>query len=109
MTKATYCNDLELDVGGQSYRVKVKAVGLYDYRPAVMYLRNGDPGYPEEENWEIDDVDAIWRKINEDGDETEVEPTADMEEALYEYLYDLDYDQWNFPEEPEPDYEPWED
>lgn len=31
------------------------------YHPAVMYLRNGDPGYPEEGGFES--VDAIWKEF----------------------------------------------
>ena len=32
----------------------------YDYRPARMYLSNGDPGYPEETTADI------WQIFNED-------------------------------------------
>lgn len=31
------------------------------YHPAVMYLRNGDPGYPEEGGFES--VDAVWKEF----------------------------------------------
>ena len=108
--KMTYKADgMDFSVGGKDYKVDVFAVGFYDYRPAVMYLRNGDPGYPEEETWEVDEVDAVWKETKEDGSEIEVEPTAEMEEALERWLYDLDWDEWDCPERdyepPEPDYE----
>lgn len=107
MSELTYKNDnLDLDVGGQSYKINVYAKGTYYYHPAVMYLRNGDPGYPEEEDLEIEDVDVVWYKVDENDEKVEVEPTEEMTEALNDYLYNLDWDQWDGPEECEPE---WDD
>lgn len=68
-----------------------------------MYIPNGDPGYPDESDFELQGVNAIWYQYDEEtDDETEVKPTTEREVALDEYLNDLDLDEWN---EPEPDYD----
>ena len=99
MSCATYSNDdLELDVGEKTYKVSVEATASYYYSPGRMYMRNGDPGYPEEEELEIESVDATWYEVDEDGNETEVNATPEMISALDDYLNDLDLDSWNLPE-----------
>lgn len=77
--------------------VNVEATANYYYSPGRMYMRNGDPGYPSEEELDIEDVDATWYEVDEDGNETEVEPTSEMKSALDDYLNDLDIDSWSLP------------
>ena len=104
MSTITYSNDdLELEVNGKTYRVSVEASASYYFSPGRMYMPNGDPGYPDESDFELQDVDAIWYLYDEEtDDETEVEPTAEMQDALDDYLNNLDLDEWS---EPEPDYD----
>lgn len=98
MSKATYSNeDLELEVGDKFYKVYVEATADYYYSPGRMYMQNGDPGYPPDEDFEIEDVEATWYEVDEDGNETEVSPTSEMQSALDDYLNDLDIDCWNLP------------
>lgn len=99
MSCATYSNDdLELDVGEKTYKVSVEATASYYYSPGRMYMRNGDPGYPEEEELEIESVDATWYEVDEDGNETEVNATPEMISTLDDYLNDLSIDAWSLPE-----------
>lgn len=104
MGTITYSNDdLELDVNDKTYRVAVEASTSYYFSPGRMYIPNGDPGYPDESDFELQGVNAIWYQYDEEtDDETEVKPTTEREVALDEYLNDLDLDEWN---EPEPDYD----
>ena len=105
MSKITYSNDdLELEVGDKYYKVEVEATADYYYAPGCMYMRNGDPGYPPEEDLEIEDIYSVWYEVDEDGNETKVEATPEIKETLEEYLNDLDLNCWSFPE-PVDDYD----
>ena len=89
----TYRNDdLELEIDGKTYTVDVEASCSYWYQPAKMYLSNGDPGYPEDWEFEVTDVEAEWY----DEDMNKVEPTKEMEEALDQYLDGMDMDNWDW-------------
>ncbi len=59
---------------------------ISDYHPAVMYLRNGDPGYPEE-GGEVEDLIVT----GPDGIEWDFIP-----EALMSKLEDMAYDEAGF-------------
>lgn len=103
-TKGVYRNDnLKLDVNGKPYTVKIEAPVLHYYEPMVMYYKDGtgDPGCDE---IEVDNWEAEWK--DEDGNI--VEETAEMEDALNDFLYSLDDTEfiWDVPlEYDEPDRE----
>lgn len=81
--KVKYTNDaLELEVDCVPYVVNVDATADYTYDPGRMYMANGDPGYPPEESFELDTVDAVW--YDEEGNE--VVATDAMTTSLYDYL-----------------------
>lgn len=96
---ATYNNDeLEITIKDKTYRIDVQATASYYYDSGCMYMRNGDPGYPPESEFDVEDVYSAWTLIDEDDPEKdiEVEATKEMEEYLYDYLNDMDYDKWTF-------------
>lgn len=97
MSNQYYDNDdLEIEVGGVTYTVKVHAEGTYSYSPATRWE-------PEDSDFEIDEVDAIW--TDENGNV--IEETKEMEEVLEEYLNNkVD---WECCEPPEPDYDYYEE
>lgn len=106
MAKMIYTNDdLELEVGNVTYRVDVRAVANYTYIPGRMYMPNGDPGYLDEEDFEIEEVEATWYLTDENGIEKEVTETEEMQQTLDDYLYEVDSDNWDYdePDPPEPD------
>lgn len=78
-------NDLEFTYDGKDYRIKLAAVAEEIHIPGRMYLSNGDPGYPPEDEFELQSVDAVWYLVDE---EAEVQPTKEMAEALEEWLDD---------------------
>lgn len=81
--QSTYANDeLELEVGTVYYKIDVYAVADEYHDPGCMYLRNGDPGDPPEDSFELNSVDAVW--YDEDGND--VTPTKEMTDTLWEYL-----------------------
>lgn len=99
----------ELECNDKLYRIDVEATATAYHDPGFMYVKNGDPGYPPEDDFEIDEVDARWYLIDEDDDsETEVESTDDMESELWSYLEEHD-DLFEFlePDYPEPPEEDW--
>ena len=102
--KASYSgSDLEFNINNVDYLVDVEASGSLIYAPGRMYMPNGDPGYPDESELTIEDIDSTWRKIiNEDEEPIDVEPDSDMLSILEEYLYEQD--DWDY-EEYERDYD----
>lgn len=97
MSNQYYDNeDLELEIGEVIYSVNVHAKGTYSYSPATRWE-------PEDSNFEIDEVDAIW--TDENGDT--VEPTEEMNEELRKYL--CSKVDWENCEPPEPDYDYYEE
>lgn len=93
MSNRYYRNDdLELEVCGVLYTVDVHAYGTYSYSPATRID-------PEESDFEIDDVEATWS--DEDGNV--VAETKEMEDALYDYLYESEDWEYDYPE-PDDDY-----
>lgn len=93
-----YSNDaLELEIGDTNYLIAVNASAKYSYYPGRAYMPNGDPGYPDECDFEITDVESYWFEVDENGNETEVsDVTREMECALEEHLYGLPLDVWQF-------------
>ena len=103
-TKQYYNNDaLALTVNGVDYTVDVTAHADYYYDAGRMYMRNGDPGYPPESEFNIEDVEAVWHDV----DGKIVTPTEEMTDALEDYLQDADG--WEDKEPPEPDYDYYEE
>lgn len=104
--KQIYTNsELELTVNGVDYTVDVTAHADYYYDAGRMYMSNGDPGYPPESEFEIEEVDAVWR--NTDGEE--ITPTEEMTEALESTLQDADGWEDEEPLDSEPDYDYYEE
>ena len=85
-----YSNDnLELEFEDKDYRVEVNATAVEYHEPGRMYLSNGDPGYPPEDEFELKSVDATWYLItDEDENEVKVQPTKEMSSFLNDWLVD---------------------
>lgn len=95
-TAKVYNNDeLELEVGETTYTVSVHATGTYWYRKATRID-------PEENDFDIDYVEAVWK----DSNGNIVEETPEMHDVLEEYLFESDG--WD-DEEYEPDYDYYEE
>jgi hypothetical protein len=87
-------DDIELTVNGVNYTVDVtRATATGWYTPATRVD-------PEENDFEIDNIEAIW--YNEEGDV--VEETDEMDEALTEYLNDEEWESDDYDDEPPDDY-----
>ena len=54
-----------------------------------MYRSNGDPGDPPDEGLELENVAANWYLLDE-----KVNPSKEMLDELYDYLYDMDAEDW---------------
>ena len=107
MAKLTYDDDaLYLDIEGKTYRLTVHAEADYWYTSGTMYRSNGDPGDPPDEELDLENVDANWYLLDEDGEEEKVDPTEEMLDELYDYLYEMDITDWESEDE---DYEEPED
>ena len=77
-----YYNTDEFEVN-DTVTCTVYATAYYSYTPGTMYKRNGDPGDPPEEDFEVLDVDlSDFRSINENGDDWEFEPTPGQMEIF---------------------------
>lgn len=82
----------------EGYYIEYTAIATCDYyyRPGRMYMRNGDPGYPEEESYDdimIDDVEElIVYRHNPDTDEDEELSEEQYNSALINEWVDDDFD-----------------
>lgn len=67
------------------------------YYPAVMYLRNGDPGYPAE-GGEIEDCEVSVVHTRKDGRKVErkIEAQGKLWEAIQERIYEHAWDYGGF-------------
>ena len=80
----------------EEYEAQVHARASYSYRPGKRWLKNGDPGYPDESDFEVDDIDVetVFK-----GD-VEVPYLDDMYDDIESALNDVD---WEDDDPPEPD------
>ena len=99
--------NITLDTFDKRYRVEVEATANYWRQPCRMYYPDGS-GEPEDEDYEIENLQSKWFEIDGSGNEKEITPTEEMIDDLYDYLYySVELDEWDFPENPddEPDCE----
>lgn len=89
VTPKFFNGDVHFVVDGRGYVATVEARGTYYFRKGCMYLRNGDPGHPDEEEFTIDDVDV--QEVR-DAETEEVVPynETEMYDALEAALQDED-------------------
>ena len=107
MTKLTYDDDtLYLGIEDKTYRLDIHAEAAYWYTPGTMYRSNGDPGDPPDEELDIVVLVANWYLLDEDGEEEKIDATEEMTNELYDYLYEMDIENW---ESEDKDYEEPED
>ena len=101
MSNQYYDGNVTFEYDDKQYEATVHATATYTFTKGRMYMPNGDPGYPDEEDFEVDDIDveAVFR------DGVEVPYVDDMEECIAEALEDVDweYDEYD-PPEPEDDW-----
>lgn len=89
-------DDIELTVNGSDFSVNViRATATGWSTPATRWE-------PEDGEFEIDEVEAVWRDVNGDV----VEPDEAMDDALTAYLEEQD---WEEDDPPEPDYDYYEE
>lgn len=90
MAKGTYNGTVTVD----DYECTVSAECDYYYSPGCMYKRNGDPGDPPEEDFEVTDV-SIEEARDIETNEL-VEPIPDgLQEKVREELQNGDYE-WSY-------------
>lgn len=107
MVKLTYDDDmLYLIIENITYRLDVHAEADYCYTSGTMYRNNGDPGDPPDEELDIKIEVANWYLLDENEEEEKVDATEKMTEELYDYLYEMDIENWESEDE---DYEESED
>ena len=95
MSNQVYRNDnVKLTVDGIDYSVNVTAYGTYVHTKGTYWE-------PPEDDFEIDDVEAIWH----DEDDNVVDESEEMYDALDTYLREeADWDD-DYPEPPDDYYE----
>lgn len=85
-------DDLDIDVDGVIYSVDVEATATYSHDDGCMYMRNGDPGYPPEDDFDIDEVNInSVTLIDEEGNVsgiTDAELLKKIKDKVRDYLSD---------------------
>jgi len=105
LTNQTYKGDITFTYEGREYVADVTAKATYYYRPGRKYMANGDPGYPDEESFDIDDIEV--HSIRDKETEEVVEETEELSAAIGNALDGADG--WEDDEPPEPDYDYYEE
>lgn len=101
MSNRHYNGNITFTYNGEEYEATVCATGTYTFIKGRRYMPNGDPGYPDEEDFEIDDVDI--EAVFKDGEE--VPYTEDMYDDIEAVLCDSDeWEEDDYDDEPPDDY-----
>lgn len=102
MSNQHYNGNVTFKYKDEEYEAQVSASGTYTFVKGRKYMANGDPGYPDEESFDIDDIDveAVFK------DDVEVPYDEDMYDDIESALRDVD---WEDDDPPEPDYDDYEE
>lgn len=100
MANQHYNGTIDFKVDGREYEATVSATATYTFIKGRKYMANGDPGYPDEEDFEIDDLDVTL--ITDKETEEIVDETEEMTEAIRNALEGAE---WEDDDPPEPDYD----
>ena len=104
MSRGTFkCHgDRFVTLNDVEYYVEYEAYGTWYHDPGCMYLKNGDPGYPPEDDMEVEEIHCFVSYDDEDRAEEQVpeaivtEITEMIEELIYDGTIDVDYaDDWD--------------
>ena len=58
MSNQSYNGDISFNYKGETYEAGVGAQATYTFIKGRKYMANGDPGWPDEEDFEIDNIDV---------------------------------------------------
>lgn len=100
MSNQLYNGNVVFRYNDEEYEATVRAQATYTFIKGRRYMPNGDPGYPDEEDLEIDDVDV--EAVFKDG--VEVPYEEDMYDEIEQSLYDVNWED-DYPEPPDDYYE----
>ena len=98
MSNRHYKGNVTFRYKDEEYEATVEAQATYTFIKGRRYMPNGDPGYPDEENFEVDNVDV--EAVFKDG--AEVPYDEDMYDDIEAAVEDIE--EWD-----EPDLEPPDD
>lgn len=104
MSNKFFNGEVEFTYDGKLLCADVTAHGTYTFVKGRRYMPNGDPGYPDEEDFEIDDLEVNSIYDTETGER--VEYIKDMYEAIEAAAWEADG--WEDIEY-EPDYDDYEE
>ena len=84
--------EFEFSFEVNDYTCDLRAYAEHFYEKGCMYSRDGDPGYSDDEDLEVTEleINGIW-----DADGNEVEETPEIKSAIMSYVSALDYDCWS--------------
>lgn len=103
MSNQHYSGMVTFTLNEEEYEAQVSARATYSYRPGKRWLKNGDPGYPDESDFEIDDVEV--EAVSKDDVEIPYDEDT-MYDSIESALNDVD---WEDDDPPEPDYDDYEE
>lgn len=104
MSNKLFNGEVEFTYNNKLLRADITAHGTYTFIRGRRYMSNGDPGYPDEDDFEIDDIDINCVYDPETNDD--VEYVEDMYAAIEAAAWEADG--WD-DIECEPDYDDYEE
>ena len=90
------CDGYEVEIDNVSYIFYLYAEAEYSYTPGRMYMRNGDPGYPDDEELEVTHVEMSGVTELDSGKEvTDKDILQKIEDEVTDELYGMDIEKWS--------------
>lgn len=90
------CDGYEVEIDGVSYIFGLYAEAEYSYTPGRMYMRNGDPGYPDDEELEVTHVEmSVVTELDSGKEVTDKDILQRIEDEVTDELYGMDIEKWS--------------
>lgn len=90
------CDGYEVEVDDVSYIFCLYAEAEYSYTPGRMYMRNGDPGYPDDEELEVTHIEiSIVTELDSGKIVTDKAILQKIENKVTDELYKMDIEKWS--------------
>ena len=107
-----YNDDYEVELNDRIYHCCVEGTATSIHEPGTMYRRNGDPGDPPVDEFDVDSLEVSGIvEIDEDGNEmpvTDEDVRSEVESCVWDDLSDNE-DMWSYDEDEPRQMDPWED
>jgi hypothetical protein len=97
MSSVSYsCDGYEVEIDSVSYIFCLYAEAEYSYIPGRMYMKNGDPGYPDDKELEVTFIEmSIVTELDSGKIVTDKVILQKIEDKVADELYEMNIEKWS--------------